>query len=181
MVERNIGECEFQIEDGLAQIDMLDAEIRAWEFVDREGALAQARELDQSTARGPLYGISVGVKDIIDVAGMPTACGTPIYAGNVAQKDAASVALARAAGAVIIGKTSTTELASNHPAKTRNPQNTAHTPGGSSSGSAAAVAAGMVRIAFGTQTAGSVIRPAAFCGVVGFKPSFGLVPRAGVK
>ena len=181
MVERNIGECEFQIEDGLAQIDMLDDEIRAWEFVDREGALAQARQLDQSTARGPLYGISVGVKDIIDVAGMPTACGTPIYAGNVAQKDAASVALARAAGAVIIGKTSTTELASNHPAKTRNPQNTAHTPGGSSSGSAAAVAAGMVRIAFGTQTAGSVIRPAAFCGVVGFKPSFGLVPRAGVK
>ena len=178
---RTLGECEFQIEDGLAQIDMLDAQIGAWEFVDREGALTRAKQLDQSAERGPLYGLSVGVKDIIDVAGMPTACGTPIYAGIVARQDAPCVALAKAAGAVIIGKTATTELAGVHPAKTRNPQNLDHTPGGSSSGSAAAVAAGMVRIAFGTQTAGSVIRPAAYCGVVGFKPTFGLVPRAGVK
>ena len=180
-MSHTLGECEFSIEDGLAQIDMLDAQIGAWEFVDRDAALARARQLDQSTERGPLYGISLGVKDIIDVAGMPTACGTPIYAGNIAKYDAAAVALAKAAGAVVIGKTATTELAGTYPAKTRNPQNLEHTPGGSSSGSAAAVAAGMVRIAMGTQTAGSVIRPAAFCGVVGFKPTFGLVPRTGVK
>ena len=178
---RTLGECEFLIEDGLAQIDMLDGQIGAWEFVDRDTALKRARQLDQSTPRGPLYGISLGVKDIIDVAGMPTVCGTPIYAGNIAKLDAACVALAKSAGAVVIGKTATTELAGTYPAKTRNPQNLEHTPGGSSSGSAAAVAAGMVRIAMGTQTAGSVIRPAAFCGVVGFKPTFGLVPRAGVK
>ncbi len=176
-----LGECEFLIEDGLAQIDMLDGQIGAWEFVDRDAALKRARQLDHSTERRPLYGISLGVKDIIDVAGMPTACGTPIYAGNIAKHDAACVALAKAAGAVVIGKTATTELAGTYPAKTRNPQNSEHTPGGSSSGSAAAVAAGMVRIAMGTQTAGSVIRPAAFCGVVGFKPTFGLVPRTGVK
>jgi len=180
-MSRTIGECEFLIEDGLAQIDMLDGAIGAWTFVDRDGVLARARQLDQSPERGPLYGMSVGVKDIIDVAGMPTSCGTPIYAGNIATQDAACVGLARAAGAVIFGKTATTELAANHPAATRNPQNLEHTPGGSSSGSAAAVAAGMVRIAFGTQTAGSVIRPAAYCGVVGFKPTFGLVPRTGVK
>ncbi len=178
---RTIGECEFVIEDGLAQIDMLDPQIGAWEYVDREGALARARQLDQSAERGPLYGMSVGVKDIIDVAGMPTGCGTQIHTGNIATLDAACVGLARAAGAVIIGKTATTELAASHPAKTRNPQNLEHTPGGSSSGSAAAVAAGMVRLAFGTQTAGSIIRPAAYCGVVGFKPTFGLVPRNGVK
>ena len=177
----NIGECEFLIEDGLVQIDMLDAQIGAWEFVDREGAVARARELDRSPLHGPLYGMSVGVKDIIDVAGMPTACGTPIYAGHIAKQDAGCVAFAKAAGAVIIGKTATTELAGTFPAMTRNPQNLEHTPGGSSSGSAAAVAAGMVRLAIGTQTAGSVIRPAAFCGVVGFKPTFGLVSRAGVK
>ena len=177
----NIGECEFLIEDGLAQIDMLDTQIGAWEFVDREGAVARARELDRSPPRGPLYGMSVGVKDIIDVAGMPTGCGTPIYAGHIAKQDAGCVAFAKAAGAVIIGKTATTELAGTFPAKTRNPQNLDHTPGGSSSGSAAAVAAGMVRIAIGTQTAGSVIRPAAYCGVVGFKPTFGLVSRTGVK
>lgn len=181
MSERSIDECEFLIEDGLAQIDMLDGEIGAWEFVDREGAVARARELDQTSQRGVLYGMSVGVKDIIDVADMPSKCGTPIYADNIARQDAACVALARAAGAVIVGKTATTELAGTFPTKTRNPQNLEHTPGGSSSGSAAAVAAGMVRIAFGTQTAGSVLRPAAYCGVVGFKPTFGLVPRTGVK
>lgn len=177
----NLGECEFVIEDGLGQIQMLDAEIGAWTYVDRAGARGRARQLDHSAERGPLYGMSVGVKDIIDVAGMPTTYGSDIYAGNIATQDAACVALARAAGAVIIGKTATTELAATFPAKTRNPQNPEHTPGGSSSGSAAAVAAGMVRIAIGTQTAGSVIRPAAYCGVVGFKPTFGLVPRNGVK
>ena len=176
-----IGECEFLIEDGLAQIDMLDTQIGAWEFIDHEGARRRARELDQSPVRGLLHGMSVGVKDIIDVAGMPTTCGSPIYAGSIAKQDADCVAFAKAAGAVIIGKTASTELAATFPAKTRNPQNLDHTPGGSSSGSAAAVAAGMVRLAFGTQTAGSVIRPAAFCGVVGFKPTFGLVSRKGVK
>jgi Asp-tRNA(Asn)/Glu-tRNA(Gln) amidotransferase A subunit family amidase len=181
MVDPAIGECEFLIEDALAQIEMLDVQIGAWKFVDRDAAIADARQLDQSAKRGLLYGMSVGVKDIIDVAGMPTACGTPIYAGNIAKQDAGCVAFAKAAGAIVIGKTVTTELAGTFPAKTRNPQNLEHTPGGSSSGSAAAVAAGMVRIAFGTQTAGSVIRPAAYCGVVGYKPTFGLVSRTGVK
>ena len=109
MIEPAIGECEFLIEDGLAQIDMLDPDIGAWEFVDRQAALSRARQLDQSAERGLLYGVSVGVKDIIDVAGMPTACGTPIYAGHIAGQDAACVAFAKAAGAVVIGKTATTE------------------------------------------------------------------------
>jgi amidase len=160
---------------------MLDTEIGAWTFVDHAGARSRARQLDETVERGPLYGMSVGVKDIIDVAGMPTIYGSDIYAGNIATSDAACVALARAAGAIIIGKTTTTELAATYPARTRNPQNLEHTPGGSSSGSAAAVSAGMVRIAMGTQTAGSIIRPAAYCGVVGFKPTYGLVPRNGVK
>ncbi len=176
-----IGDCEFQIQDCLAQIAMLDARIGAWEYVDSIGALSRARELDRVAVKGPLHGMALGVKDIIDVAGMPTRCGSPIYALNMARMDAACVALAKAAGAIVVGKTATTELATFQPAKTRNPQNLAHTPGGSSSGSAAAVAAGMVPIAIGTQTAGSIIRPAAYCGVVGFKPTFGLVPRAGVK
>ena len=126
----NLGECEFVIEDGLGQIEMLDAEIGAWTYVDHAGARVRARQLDASAERGPLYGMSVGIKDIIDVAGMPTTYGSDIYAGNIATQDAACVALARAAGAVIIGKTSTTELAGTYPAKTRNPQNPAHTPGG---------------------------------------------------
>ncbi|MEO8102832.1 MAG: amidase [Betaproteobacteria bacterium] len=176
-----IGECEFQIQDCLAQIDMLDAGVGAWEYVDSIGSLNRARELDRVTIQGPLHGMAMGVKDIIDVAGMPTRCGSPIYAQNMARMDAACVALAKAAGAIVVGKTTTTELATFQPARTRNPQNLAHTPGGSSSGSAAAVASGMVPIAIGTQTAGSVIRPAAYCGIVGFKPTFGLVPRAGVK
>ena len=176
-----MGDCEFQIQDCLAQIAMLDAGIGAWEYVDSIGALNRARELDRVTIKGPLHGMAIGVKDIIDVAGMPTRCGSPIYAQNMAKMDAVCVALAKAAGAIIVGKTATTELAAFHPARTRNPQNLEHTPGGSSSGSAAAVAAGMVPIAIGTQSAGSIIRPAAYCGVVGFKPTFGLVPRAGVK
>ena len=176
-----MGDCEFQIQDCLAQIAMLDAGIGAWEYVDSIGSLNRARELDRVTIKGPLHGMALGVKDIIDVAGMPTRCGSPIYAMNMARMDAACVALAKAAGAIVVGKTVTTELAAFHPAKTRNPQNPQHTPGGSSSGSAAAVSAGMVPLAIGTQTAGSVIRPAAFCGVVGFKPTFGLVPRGGVK
>jgi Asp-tRNA(Asn)/Glu-tRNA(Gln) amidotransferase A subunit family amidase len=176
-----IGDCEFAIEDCLAQISMLDSGIGAWEYVDSIGALERARQLDRTEIHGPLHGMAIGMKDIIDVGGMPTRCGTPIYALNMAKMDATCVALAKAAGAIIIGKTATTELAGSHPTKTRNPQNTEFTPGGSSSGSAAAVSSGMVPMAFGTQTAGSVIRPAAYCGVVGFKPTFGLVPRGGVK
>ncbi|MEW6689666.1 MAG: amidase, partial [Pseudomonadota bacterium] len=131
-------------------------------------------------AIGPLHGIPVGVKDIIDTADMPTEDGTVLHAGRTPARDAAAVAMLRAAGAVILGKTVTTECAYFHPGKTRNPHNPEHTPGGSSSGSAAAVAAGMVPLAIGSQTNGSVIRPAAFCGVYGFKPTHGLVPRTGI-
>jgi Asp-tRNA(Asn)/Glu-tRNA(Gln) amidotransferase A subunit family amidase len=176
-----IGECEFRIQDCLARIALQDESIGAWEHIDSAGAVSRARQLDSVETRGPLHGMALGVKDIIDVAGMPTGCGSPIYAQNIAKMDAACVALAKAAGAIVIGKTTTTELATFQPARTRNPGNLEHTPGGSSSGSAAAVAAGMVPLAMGTQTAGSVIRPAAYCGVIGFKPTFGLVPRAGVK
>jgi amidase len=133
------------------------------------------------SAAGPLHGLPIGVKDVLDTADLPTAYGSPIYAGFRPRADAAVVALARRAGALIMGKTVTTEFATRHPGPTRNPHHPDHTPGGSSSGSAAAVAAGMVPLAFGTQTAGSIIRPAAYCGVVGFKPSFGTLPRTGMK
>jgi amidase len=176
-----MGEIEFQIEDCLAQIALQDRRVLAWQHIDREGALKRARDLDRSARRGPLYGMPMGVKDIIDVSGLPTGHGSRIYEGNVPALDAACVTLARAAGAVIVGKTVTTELATFVPSRTCNPQNLDHTPGGSSAGSAAAVAAGMVPLAIGTQTAGSILRPAAYCGVVGYKPTFGLVPRGGVK
>jgi Asp-tRNA(Asn)/Glu-tRNA(Gln) amidotransferase A subunit family amidase len=157
-----------------------DADVRAWVDWDPEPALAEARERDAEPARGPLHGMPVGVKDLIDTADRPTQHGSPIFAGHRPAADAACVAALRAAGAVVLGKTHTTELAAYEPAPTRNPHDLAHTPGGSSSGSAAAVAAGMVPVALGTQTAGSVVRPAAFCGVLGFKPTFGLVDRRGV-
>lgn len=130
---------------------------------------------------GPLAGLPIGVKDVLDTADLPTAYNSPIWAGHRPRADAACVAWARAAGAVVMGKTVTTEFATRTPGPTTNPHNLAHTPGGSSSGSAAAVAAGMVPLAFGTQTAGSVIRPAAYCGVVGYKPSLGLIDRHGMK
>jgi Asp-tRNA(Asn)/Glu-tRNA(Gln) amidotransferase A subunit family amidase len=155
--------------------------VGAWEYLDRERALAAARSRDAEAPRGPLHGVPIAVKDLIDTADMPTAYGSPIYRGHRPVIDAACVALARAAGAVVLGKTVTTEFAAFTPGKTANPRNPAHTPGGSSSGSAAAVADGMVPLAFGTQTAGSVIRPAAYCGTVAFKPSFGLWQRAGIK
>ena len=176
-----MGECESNILECLARIEALDGRISAWEHIDAVGALKRARELDKAEFKGVLHGMPIGVKDIIDVAGMPTRCGTPIYASHMADIDAECVARAKAAGAIVIGKTVTTELATFNPARTRNPENPDYTPGGSSAGSAAAVAAGMVPLAFGTQTAGSVIRPAAYCGVVGFKPSFGVVARGGVK
>ena len=165
----------------LDRIAEREAAVGAWAFLDPERALAEAHRRDQSRAKGPLHGVAVGIKDIFDTADMPTSYGSPIYAGHKPAADAACVALLRAAGAVALGKTVTTEFAMTHPGKTRNPHNPAHTPGGSSSGSAAAVAAGMVPVALGTQTLGSVIRPAAFCGIVGFKPSYGAINRAGTK
>lgn len=164
----------------LARVDAVDAQVQAWAHLDRGVVLAQARAVDARLDRGPLHGVPVGVKDIIDTADMPTENGTVLHAGRRPQRDAAVVARLREAGAVIFGKTVTTELATYAPGKTRNPHDPAHTPGGSSSGSAAAVAAGMVPAAIGTQTNGSVIRPAAFCGVVGYKPGFGLIPRDGI-
>ncbi len=172
---------EALVEAYLDQIAAREPIVGAWTHLDRDQALAEARQRDAEPPRGPLHGVPIAVKDLIDTADMPTAYGSPIYRGHRPAADAACVALARAAGAVVLGKTVTTEFATFTPGKTANPHNPAHTPGGSSSGSAAAVADGMAPLAIGTQTAGSVIRPAAFCGVVGYKPSFGLICRAGVK
>jgi len=165
----------------LDRIEAREAIVGAWQYLDRGQALDAARRRDGEPPRGPLHGIPIAVKDLIDTVGMPTAYGSPIYRGHRPAADASCVALAKAAGAIVLGKTVTTEFAAFTPGKTANPRKPAHTPGGSSSGSAAAVADGMVQLAFGTQTAGSVIRPAAYCGVVGYKPSFGLINRAGVK
>jgi Asp-tRNA(Asn)/Glu-tRNA(Gln) amidotransferase A subunit family amidase len=174
----------------LARIAATDGDVHAWAHLDGDAALEATRTCDRgrgegAVARAPgkaaaLDGIAIGVKDIIDVAGMPTTCGSPLFAGAVAAADAACVASLRRAGACVLGKTVTTEFAYMRPAPTRNPWNAAHTPGGSSSGSAAAVALGHVPAALATQTNGSVIRPAAFCGVVGFKPSFGTIRVDGV-
>jgi aspartyl-tRNA(Asn)/glutamyl-tRNA(Gln) amidotransferase subunit A len=168
----------------LERIALMEPEIGAFVFIDAEHALAQARAADDHRATGrqvgPLHGLPVGVKDIVDTADMPTENGTPIDAGRRPTRDAIVVSRLRGAGAVIMGKTVTTELGSMHPRGTRNPAHPGHTPGGSSSGSAAAVASGMAPLAIGTQTNGSVIRPASFCGIVGFKPTFGLIPRTGV-
>ena len=155
--------------------------VGAWEYLDPEQALAQARQRDRGPVQGPLHGVPIGIKDLIDTADMPTTYGSPIYANYRPTADAACVALLRAAGAVILGKTVTTEFAMFTPGKTANPHNLHHTPGGSSSGSAAAVADAMVPLALGSQTAGSIIRPAAFCGVVGYKPTHGQFPLAGIK
>jgi Asp-tRNA(Asn)/Glu-tRNA(Gln) amidotransferase A subunit family amidase len=161
-----------------------DGDVQAWQFLDPEHALAQARARDRDRSEGrpcgPLHGVPVGVKDIIDTADLPTEDGTVLHAGRTPAHDATVVAMLRAAGAVVLGKTVTTECAYFAPGKTRNPHNPEHTPGGSSSGSAAAVAAGMVPLALGSQTNGSTIRPASFCGVYGFKPTHGLVPRGGI-
>ena len=166
----------------LERIELRDGDVQAWTWCDAEAALAQARERDTwSGVRGPLHGVPIGIKDVLDTADMPTAYGSAIYAGHRPAGDAACVAQVRAAGAVVLGKTATAEFANIHPAATCNPHNLMHTPGGSSSGSAAAVADCMVPLALGTQTAGSTIRPAAYCGIVGYKPSFGLISRAGLK
>jgi Asp-tRNA(Asn)/Glu-tRNA(Gln) amidotransferase A subunit family amidase len=168
----------------LARIAERDPEVRAWSFIDPDYAMEQASAADawrqEGRPPGRLHGVPVGVKDIFDTRDMPTEYGTPLAAGRRPSEDAAAVAKLRHAGAVIMGKTVTTELAVYSPNETRNPHDTGHTPGGSSSGSAAAVAAGMVPLALGSQTNGSVVRPASYCGVVGYKPSFGLISRRGV-
>ena len=165
----------------IERINQRDEEVQAWAHFDPALALAQARARDKEPPRTRLHGIPVGVKDVIDTADLPTEYGSPIYRGNRPASDAACVAQVRELGGVILGKTVSTEFATRHPNKTRNPRNTGHTPGGSSSGSAAAVADEMVPVAFGTQTSSSLIRPAAYCGVVGYKPTLNLINRAGMK
>src|SRR5690606_23831676 len=166
----------------LDRIEALDGDIRAFVHIDRAHALKQARELDEwrrnGRPTGPLHGIPVAIKDIFDTADYKTECGSPLLKGRQPMRDATAVSRLRAAGAVIIGKTVSTEFAYFHPGLTRNPRDLTRTPGGSSSGSAAAVASGMVPLAIGSQTNGSMIRPASYCGVYGVKPTHGLVSRA---
>jgi Asp-tRNA(Asn)/Glu-tRNA(Gln) amidotransferase A subunit family amidase len=172
------------VEACLARIREVDGNVQAWTFLDPEYAVAQARAADEARMSGrpigALHGVPVGLKDIIDTADMPTENGSVLHAGRTPSRDASVVSLLRGAGAIILGKTVTTEFATRTPGKTRNPHNPGHTPGGSSSGSAAAVAAGMVPLALGSQTTGSTIRPASFCGVFGLKPTHGLIPRHGM-
>jgi Asp-tRNA(Asn)/Glu-tRNA(Gln) amidotransferase A subunit family amidase len=169
----------------LGRIARLESRLHAFAWLDPEAALERARAADRHRAAGQrlglLHGIPVGIKDIMDVAGLPTGMGTPVFEGRVARRSAAVVERLGMEGGFALGKTVTAELAYFAPGPTRNPWNAAHTPGGSSMGSAAAVAAGMLPLALGTQTNGSVIRPAAFCGCVGFKPSAGLIGRSGVQ
>ena len=164
----------------LDRISAREETVKAWAYIDADYALAQARILDGMTDKKPLHGLPIGVKDVIDTADMPTQMQSPAYEDHQPRTDAACVAILRAAGAVILGKTVTCEFAGSFPGPTTNPHNPAHTPGGSSSGSGAAVADFMVHGAFGTQTGGSVLRPASFCGTVGYKPTYNLINRAGL-
>ena len=172
--------CEAVARACLERIAELEPQVQAWQHLDPEHVLRQARALDGSGARGPLLGVPYGVKDIIDTADLPTEYGTPIHRGHRPQRDAACVALTRKAGGVLMGKTVTTEFANVHPGKTRNPHDLTRTPGGSSSGSGAAVGADMVPLALGTQTTGSTTRPASFCGVFGYRPTWGDLRLNGV-
>jgi Asp-tRNA(Asn)/Glu-tRNA(Gln) amidotransferase A subunit family amidase len=165
--------CESVTRACLDRIAAREPDVQAWACVDPDQALAAARTADRSGARGPLAGVPFGVKDIIDTADLPTEWGTPIHRGRRPNRDAACVALTRKAGGILLGKTVTTEFANLHPGPTRNPHDLVRTPGGSSSGSAAAVADFMVPLALGTQTTGSTIRPASFCGVFGYRPTYG--------
>jgi Asp-tRNA(Asn)/Glu-tRNA(Gln) amidotransferase A subunit family amidase len=169
------------VQSHLERIDQRDGDVLAWSHLAREAALARARVLDRGPRQGLLHGIPMGVKDIIDSVDQPTTYGSPIYRTHQPLADAATIAMAKAEGAILLGKTVTTEFANRHPGVTRNPHNPAHTPGGSSSGSAAAVADFQVVLATGTQTGGSVIRPGAFCGVVAYKPTYGHFAPAGMK
>lgn len=165
----------------LDRIGQRESLVKAWSSLGKESALARAKELDKGAIKGILHGLPIGVKDLFDTYDLPTSYGSPIYANNYPASDAVSVALMRDAGGIILGKTISTEFATFKPPITHNPHHLKHTPGGSSSGSAAAVADFMVPLATGSQTAGSIIRPASYCGVVGYKPSFGKVMLAGVK
>lgn len=164
----------------IERIKSLEPTIGAWSHFDEAAVLKAAADIDERHVDKELYGVTVGVKDIYDTGDMPTRYGSPIYRDHQPIRDAAAVTQLRLQGALIVGKTETTEFASSLPARTRNPRNTAYSPGGSSSGSAAAVASNMVRAALGSQTLGSIIRPASYCGVVGFKPSYGRISRVGV-
>jgi Asp-tRNA(Asn)/Glu-tRNA(Gln) amidotransferase A subunit family amidase len=172
--------CEAVVRDCVARIAARDDVVKAWVNFDEKLALTQARALDGASARGPLHGVPIGLKDTIDTFDMPTEMGSPIYRGNQPRADAACVALLRRAGAVILGKTATCEFAGSAPPQTTNPHNAAHTPGGSSSGSAAGVADHMVPAALGTQTGGSVLRPSSFCGIFGYKPTYNAINKIGV-
>lgn len=165
----------------LDRIGQRESIIKAWASLGKENALARAKELDKGPVKGLLHGLPIGVKDLFDTYDLPTSYGSPIYANHYPVIDSVSVALMRRAGGIILGKTVSTEFATFKPPSTVNPHHSKHTPGGSSSGSAAAVADFMVPLATGSQTAGSIIRPASYCGVVGFKPSFGKIMTAGVK
>ncbi|HZJ12656.1 MAG TPA: amidase, partial [Methyloceanibacter sp.] len=169
------------LESLLGRIAEREEAVGAFETLDAERALARAASLDRGPARGALHGIPFGAKDIIDSADFPTRLGSPIFAGNQPMSDAACIAMPEAAGGILIGKTVTTEFGNVHPGRTRNPFDPARTPGGSSSGSAAAVGDRMVPLAIGTQTTASTIRPASFCGVFGFVPSYGDVSLSGVR
>lgn len=169
------------VEACLARIDERENTVGAWAYINPDQALTEARARDKQEPKGLLHGVPVGIKDVIDTADMPTEYGSPIYKDHQPACDAACVAQVRESGGVILGKTVSTEFATRYAGKTRNPHNTDHTPGGSSSGSGAAVADCMVPLAFGTQTTGSHIRPASYCGIVGYKPSFNMIDRAGLK
>jgi Asp-tRNA(Asn)/Glu-tRNA(Gln) amidotransferase A subunit family amidase len=183
-VARQIGSgettCEAVVRDCVERIAARDGVVKAWVNFDPERALKEARALDQGSRRGPLHGVPIGIKDIIDTSDMPTEMGSPIYRGHRPSADAACVALLRRAGAVILGKTVTCEFAGMAPGLTTNPHNGARTPGGSSSGSAAAVADHMVPAALGTQTGGSVLRPSSYCGIFGYKPTYNSFNKMGV-
>jgi len=165
----------------LERIHLREPQVHAWESINVEAALAQAKKLDHEPNRGLLHGLPIGVKDTIDTVDFPTSRGSTIYAGHTTSWDASSVALVKRAGGVILGKTVTTEFAYFKPGKTANPHNLDHTPGGSSSGSAAAVADFMIPVALGTQTAGSLIRPASYCGVIAYKPTLGDFALGGIR
>ncbi len=172
---------EARVAECLERIQAREPEIRAWAYVDPEHALAQARALDRMPPRGPLHGVPIGIKDVLDTHDMPTEYGSSVYKGFRPKEDSNIVAALRRAGAVILGKTRTTEFASPIPVGVRNPLDFTRTPGVSSSGSAAAVADGMVPIALGTQTGGSIIRPATYCGIYGYKASLDAMDRGGIR
>ncbi|HEV7820908.1 MAG TPA: amidase [Burkholderiales bacterium] len=180
-VEAGETTCEAVVRACLEHIAVREPQVQAWHYLNPENAIGQAIALDKSGRRGPLIGVPFGIKDIIDTVDMPTEYGSPIYRGNQPRNDAACVALGRKAGGLLMGKTVTTEFANRFPGKTKNPFDPARTPGGSSSGSAAAVASHMVPLAIGTQTTGSTIRPASFCGVFGYRPTWGDLRCSGVR